>query len=747
MIEDEEFSTIIKKQNVNDIIDGEKISTKARKIFMSKNNFKINIKKISSNSESTPNKILIKKIDIIKIFCLLKKSIRSIFPYLDFCYESEQTDENNSLNEDLSLVEKTYKDLLALKHSFNIRIKKRKMNLQLSKKSLMKIFGIMNSNYKTYASILEITLINNMKDKDSQNIENIPEQKPDKGDEKIYIKKKNLHKKEKKSGNIILNEIQIAKKMDINPIQNLDNLFDKALHKIKFVRNNKNEPESFKKYIEDDDANMNINTNINTNNINYINENKTNFKENKEKNKNDDFCIETKYFKKGNCDSKLITTQKQYHVNQDNFKANLVVKNYFEYTLEDIDSGPTMEISYKVPKNLLPQANIHHKKLIQKLRSNDNDNSVLYPFLIRKLEKFENYPVFLFGSIPELGSWEFSKAIKMEEKIRGGAEVYCVKNVLINKKEFPFEYKYFYKKNNKIFYAGMPKYNFRTHPQFFNLIKYSDNKTISILDFNIRYFNDCDQQNLWDFRKNKIIEILINSYADIFFFQEITKVQYNLLDKNLNSIYEFIGVYRDTRDESEKCPIAYNTNKFSLNDWGQFWLSSTPYEIGSNDFQNYFPRISTWASLRKLKNGFDCLFFNIHLDHVNLDAHMNCIKVVINESNKIIERYPLCKFVFLGGCFYCEENDPIISFIHDNGYKEVMFENSHHKFTGNAEYHWDYMFWKEMNCGGKFEVKKVKVLKEESIVDEKQKIFISDHFPIIVEFYQPVNVKINNGFK
>ena len=39
-------------------------------------------------------------------------------------------------------------------------------------------------------------------------------------------------------------------------------------------------------------------------------------------------------------------------------------------------------------------------------------------------------------------------------------------------------------------------------------------------------------------------------------------------------------------------------------------------------------------------NGIELIFFNIHLDHVNFDAHLPCINVALEESEKILQRFP-----------------------------------------------------------------------------------------------------------
>ena len=236
-----------------------------------------------------------------------------------------------------------------------------------------------------------------------------------------------------------------------------------------------------------------------------------------------------------------------------------------------------------------------------------------------------------------------------------------------------------------------------------------------------------------DFHEKSLIKLLLNRKADIFFFQEITRPQSDFIDRYLSSIYEFVGEYRDSTDASEKCSICVNKLKYTINHSGQFWLSSTPYVPGSNDFGNFFPRICTWASLKQIE-GISLLFMNVHLDHVNMSAHLPCVKVLIEEEKKIEEKFKDINFVFIAGCFYSQENDEDIKYIKDQGFTEILFENSFHGFTGLAYNHWDYMFWKEKN-GNDIEFKEAYVMKKEGTIDESRKHYISDHFPIYAEFF------------
>ena len=360
------------------------------------------------------------------------------------------------------------------------------------------------------------------------------------------------------------------------------------------------------------------------------------------------------------------------------------------------------------------------------------DHVVLYPFLLELTDDMKEGDYYVCGNIDSLGNWDCNRALQLNrvvinDKIFYGCEVPIKQN------QFPFEYKFFKKINdNSIDWYGKPYDNYRTSNDIFNYLANDKVKRFGVLNINIRYINDTDGQNKWDNRKQKIIDIIFQSDADIIFFQEMTQKQYEDISSYLDSIFTSVGIYRDKSIASEKISIAYNRNKFTLNHWGQFWLSSTPEIPGSNDFHNFFPRICTWVNLKKIGSEDNYLFFNVHLDHINMNAHLPSVKVLLNQIDKIMKKYNDNIIIFLGGCFYCDEDDKIIKMIIDFGFNIIDNENTYHDFMGYAFKRWDYMFY--INPKDKISCRKVKVFSEESVIDQAKGIYASDHFPLYSEF-------------
>ena len=636
-------------------------------------------------NENQNEKIKLKKSSIYQIFRMLCIPQSNMSPYIVFTFTYVQSE---TVTNTIATFKIDYKKVMRLMDYFYIQLPKSEEDIEISKKTLLKIFDMLRLTQNEKLSLMQFFQVEEDVeiDDDEENNEVTSSTYKFKSSKSSKLLENSSGKKMNKN-KLKINHVGTpfygADKMDPSSFYNLIDLIQKIPALIKQGKKNLKSKSSKKIIMEGD----------------------------------------IKKIKSKNADSTLIkirTIEKNTFINEKIFGSN---KSYKGYKLPPKDEPHSKKtVSLRVKTRPAPPRK--------------RKNVCNYAFILRKLPEYGDATVYLVGSLKQLGNWDTQYAIPMDEEIRNGQHFYT-KYMDIKKNDFPFEYKYFYFRDNEPVWIGNYEKNFKAHSQYFKLYHTIKKSTISIWDLNIRYLNDVDGLNVWDLRKEKFIEAILNSYADVLFFQEITRVQYEYIDEYLNSVYEFVGIYRDNTDKSEKCSISYNIFKYTLSDWGQFWLSSTPYEPGSNDFRNFFPRICTWAALKQI-NGDDFLFFNIHLDHVNFDAHMSCINVVIQESEKIMEKFPLTKFVFLGGCFYCEEDDPVIDKLKNVGFNEVMFENTFHDFTGEADHHWDYMFWKERNIGnGKsINFKHAYVPKEDSTINKKLQQYISDHYPVYAEFEQ-----------
>jgi len=366
------------------------------------------------------------------------------------------------------------------------------------------------------------------------------------------------------------------------------------------------------------------------------------------------------------------------------------------------------------------------------------------------------------GSIPELGGWDGSKAVRMISKDdRWTAEI-----------EIPtsrsyFEYKYIVSKE------GMPtKWEEGPNRPFFSSFahvaqtseiwdSWGSSSALSalqtqagpsvsmhdlrVMTYNIRYDTPLDGRFIWENRKSMVTSVIRFHRADIIGLQEPLAQQ---LDDILSQLKNFgsVGVGReDGKKAGEYAPILYNKTIYELRDSGCFWVSETPDVPGSKSWKTSCTRICSWACLKPLHGVTKdlCTFyvFNTHLDHDSLDARKNGIKLILRKMHEITQNsYPI---IFTGDLNAIEAAEEIKWITSPRKDVKLVFknckelsENSHHgptnTFTGfdlQAKSTIDYIFLQAN--GSKC---KVKVLQHGVAADIwDNKVPPSDHRPVIAD--------------
>lgn len=159
-----------------------------------------------------------------------------------------------------------------------------------------------------------------------------------------------------------------------------------------------------------------------------------------------------------------------------------------------------------------------------------------------------------------------------------------------------------------------------------------------IISSNILFDTQDDCPFRWDNRRELLAETIKAETPLVVATQEGKRPQLKDLETLLTD-FTLIESHRDWID-SRMYPSIFIHSSLDLISSGDVWLSSTPYIAGSSSFESMFPRLCTWAKIKKDNRTY--LFINTHLDHIKPTTRHAQIKVLLNEIYKInIENFPM----------------------------------------------------------------------------------------------------------
>jgi endonuclease/exonuclease/phosphatase family metal-dependent hydrolase len=165
--------------------------------------------------------------------------------------------------------------------------------------------------------------------------------------------------------------------------------------------------------------------------------------------------------------------------------------------------------------------------------------------------------------------------------------------------------------------------------------------TFTVGTYNMRNANASDSAsgNGWGQRYPVIAKMVQFHGFDIFGTQECFLHQLTDLKQALPG-YDYIGVGRDDgKDKGEHSAIFYRTDKFTLLEKGDFWLSETP-DVPSKGWDAVLPRICSWGHFKCKDTGFEFLFFNLHMDHIGKKARVESAYLVQKKMKEFNEKLP-----------------------------------------------------------------------------------------------------------
>lgn len=159
---------------------------------------------------------------------------------------------------------------------------------------------------------------------------------------------------------------------------------------------------------------------------------------------------------------------------------------------------------------------------------------------------------------------------------------------------------------------------------------------LRVLSFNVRYPAKSDGANVWEARRDLLIDTIRKTAPDIMGTQELFYEQGQYIVEKLPELAWF-GVSRRGNREDEHMGVFYRKQTLELLDSGNFWLSTTPEQPGSMSWDVTLPRMVTWGEFRDKRTKERFYFYNTHFAHRREDAQarVESAKVLAERLRKL----------------------------------------------------------------------------------------------------------------
>ncbi|WP_158524877.1 endonuclease/exonuclease/phosphatase family protein [Mesonia sp. K7] len=259
--------------------------------------------------------------------------------------------------------------------------------------------------------------------------------------------------------------------------------------------------------------------------------------------------------------------------------------------------------------------------------------------------------------------------------------------------------------------------------------KIPEKKTITLLNYNIRYAQEDVGDISWSNRNVNFLQLIKDNPAEIYLFQEPTKDQVFFLENQFPAFHLIENGLRPFDSLStHNVMLIHESLKIIKHD--AFWLSETPDKI-SRGWDASTERICQYVLVKDKISKKEFYVFNVHLDRKGEESKRKSLELIKQKAKEInTKNLP----IFIGGDFNSMEHTSQIQdfkdFLRDS--KEVSLtppkgpSGTFNFFDVNREnfpYRIDYIFVSDS----------IKVKKYEVIDTKYNNQFPSDHFPVKIE--------------
>jgi endonuclease/exonuclease/phosphatase family metal-dependent hydrolase len=260
-------------------------------------------------------------------------------------------------------------------------------------------------------------------------------------------------------------------------------------------------------------------------------------------------------------------------------------------------------------------------------------------------------------------------------------------------------------------------------------------ETLNVMTWNIRLNTPSDGINAWPNRKDWVAEIIVKNKVDIAGFQEVLVEQLEDLKARLPEM-DVYGVGRnDGKNAGEFTPIFFRKERFELLDQATFWLSMTPDKTASKGWDAALPRIASWVKLKDRQTEAVFYVMNTHFDHRGKQARAESAKLLLKKLQEQFVDHPV---ILMGDFNTMPDSLPYDTLIGKGTQARPVYldayKHSVQKPAGpDSTWNGFKAILPKRRIDFIFTTKTVKVERFQTLDDQRDGRFPSDHLPIVTE--------------
>lgn len=243
----------------------------------------------------------------------------------------------------------------------------------------------------------------------------------------------------------------------------------------------------------------------------------------------------------------------------------------------------------------------------------------------------------------------------------------------------------------------------------------------------------------WQQRRAACLEVIKRQRPDIIGFQEVLYNQFSDM-KDAMPHYHAFGFDGPEMDAIKtgyhgiaKNPVFFSKKRFELLAAGAYWLSETPLIGGSISWGSARARNACWVRLYDRYSKKEFRLVNLHLDHVNAEAKLKQIGLVLDESAQYADGF----VQIMTGDFNVGPESPVHQKVLSAGWKDTFTELHGAKDFGGTTHGFKGEQYEKKDRAKKidFIFTKGSVVPKASVIvkDNYKGVYPSDHYFLFTE--------------